>query len=203
VLTAGGAFSWYREQLAREIAGTGDAAARLDEEAAAIARGADGVTFLPYLQGERTPHRDASARGAFLGLSLAHTRAHLSRAVLEGICFALRDSVTILQELGLSPNHLLLTGGGARSALLRRLQSEVFGLPVTTVNREEGPAYGAALLAAVGAGAFPDLGAAARATLARAPLERPAPGAHDEYAAPYARFRQSFLAARPDLLTHA
>ena len=161
VLTAGGAFSWYREQLAREIAGTGDASARLDEEAAAIARGADGVTFLPYLQGERTPHRDASARGAFLGLSLAHTRAHLTRAVLEGICFALRDSVTILQELGLSPSHLLLTGGGARSALLRRLQSEVFGLPVTTVNREEGPAYGAALLAAVGAGAFPDLATAA------------------------------------------
>jgi xylulokinase len=200
VLTAGGAFSWYREQLAREIAGTGDAAARLDEEAAAIARGADGVTFLPYLQGERTPHRDAAARGAFLGLSLAHTRAHLSRAVLEGICFALRDSVTILQDLGLSPSHLLLTGGGARSALLRRLQSEVFGLPVTTVNREEGPAYGAALLAAVGAGAFPDLGAAAGATLQRAPLERPDPAAHGEYAAPYARFRQSFAAARPDLL---
>jgi xylulokinase len=202
VLTAGGAFSWYREQLAREIAGTGDASARLDEEAAAIARGADGVTFLPYLQGERTPHRDASARGAFLGLSLAHTRAHLSRAVLEGICFALRDSVTILQELGLSPSHLLLTGGGARSALLRRLQSEVFGLPVTTVNREEGPAYGAALLAAVGAGAFPDLATAARATLTRAPLESPAPGAHAEYAKPYERFRQSFSAARPDLLTH-
>jgi xylulokinase len=202
VLTAGGAFSWYTAQLAREIAGTGDASARLDEEAAAIARGADGVTFLPYLQGERTPHRDASARGAFLGLSLAHTRAHLSRAVLEGICFALRDSVTILQELGLSPNHLLLTGGGARSALLRRLQSEVFGLPVTTVNREEGPAYGAALLAAVGAGAFPDLATAARSTLTRAPLERPDPHAHAEYAAPYQRFRQSFLAARPDLLTH-
>ena len=203
VLTAGGAFSWYREQLAREIAGTGDASARLDEEAAAIARGADGITFLPYLQGERTPHRDASARGAFLGLSLAHTRAHLSRAVLEGICFALRDSLTILQELGLSPNHLLLTGGGARSPLLRRLQSEVFGLPVTTVNREEGPAYGAALLAAVGAGAFPDLATAAHATLTRAPLERPESNAHAEYDAPYARFRQSFLAARPDLLTHA
>jgi xylulokinase len=203
VLTAGGAFSWYKAQLARELADTADASARLDEEAAAIARGADGVTFLPYLQGERTPHRDASARGAFLGLSLAHTRAHLSRAVLEGICFALRDSVTILQELGLSPSHLLLTGGGARSALLRRMQSEVFGLPVTTVNREEGPAYGAALLAAVGAGAFPDLASAARATLTRAPLEHPEAGTHDEYAVPYARFRQSFAAARPDLLTHA
>jgi xylulokinase len=202
VLTAGGAFAWYQEQLARELAGASDAAARLDAEAASAPRGADGVTFLPYLQGERTPHRDASARGAVLGLSLAHTRAHLTRAVLEGICFALRDSLTILQSVGLSPNHLLLTGGGAKSRLLRQLQSEIFGLPVTTVNREEGPAYGAALLAAVGAGAFPDLTAAVRATLTRAPLEVPDPNAHLDYAQPYLRFRQSFPAARPDLLAH-
>ena len=202
VLTAGGAFTWYQEQLARELAGTSDAAARLDAEAASVPRGAEGVTFLPYLQGERTPHRDAAARGAVLGLSLAHTRAHLTRAVLEGICFALRDSLTILQSVGLTPNHLLLTGGGAKSALLRRLQSEIFGLPVTTVNREEGPAYGAALLAAVGADAFPDLAAAVRTTLARAPLEVPEPNAHLDYAQPYVRFRQSFLAARPDLLAH-
>lgn len=202
VLTAGGAFAWYQEQLARELAGVSDAAARLDAEAASVPRGADGLTFLPYLQGERTPHRDAAARGALLGLSLAHTRAHLTRAVLEGICFALRDSVTILQSLGLAPNHLLLTGGGAKSALLRRLQSEIFGLPVTTVNREEGPAYGAALLAAVGAGAFPDVAAAVRTTLTRAPLEVPEPNAHLDYAQPYLRFRQSYLAARPDLLAH-
>ena len=162
-----------------------------------VPRGAEGVTFLPYLQGERTPHRDASARGAFLGLSLAHGRAHLTRAVLEGICFALRDSLSILQELGLSPNQLLLTGGGARSAFVRRLQAEVYGLPVSTVNREEGPAYGAALLAAVGTGAFPDLAAATRATLTRSALEHPAPGAHAEYEEAYARFRASYQAARP------
>jgi xylulokinase len=202
VLTAGGAFAWYQEQLARELAGSSDAAARLDAEAASVPRGAEGVTFLPYLQGERTPHRDAAARGAVLGLSLAHTRAHLTRAVLEGICFALRDSLTILQSVGLSPNHLLLTGGGAKSPLLRQLQSEIFGLPVTTVNREEGPAYGAALLAAVGAGAFPDLATAARATLTRAPLDVPDPNAHLDYAQPYLRFTQSFPAARPDLLAH-
>ena len=202
VLTAGGAFAWYQEQLARELAGTSDAAAKLDAEAASVPRGADGLTFLPYFQGERTPHRDAAARGAVLGLSLAHTRAHLTRAVLEGICFALRDSLTILQSVGLAPNHLLLTGGGAKSALLRRLQSEIFGLPVTTVNREEGPAYGAALLAAVGAGAFPDVATAVRATLTRAPLEVPEPNAHLDYAQPYQRFRQSYLAARPDLLAN-
>ena len=201
VLSAGGAFAWYREQLARELAGLRDADALLDAEAASVPPGAGGVTFLPYLQGERTPHRDAAARGAFVGLSLAHTRAHLTRAVLEGVSFALRDSLTILQELGQSPSQVLLTGGGAKSAFLRRLQAEVFGLPISTVNREEGPAYGAALLAAVGAGAFPDVASAARATLTRAPTEYLDASAHREYDAPYQRFRDSVRAARPDLLS--
>jgi len=196
VLSAGGAFSWYHQQLARELDESGASRRALDREAASVPAGAEGVTFLPYLQGERTPHRDASARGAFVGLSLAHTRAHLTRAVLEGVCFALRDSVAILQELGLSPHSLLLTGGGAKSAFLRRLQAEVFGLPVGTVNREEGPAYGAALLAAVGAGAFPDLAAAARATLTRSAPETPEPAAHRAYDAPYARFRALYPALR-------
>ena len=200
VLSAGGAFSWYRDQLARELSDPKDAARLLDTEAATIPPGAGGVIFLPYLQGERTPHRDAAARGAFLGLSLGHTRAHMTRAVLEGITYALRDSLTILQELGLSPSSLLLTGGGARSPFVRRLQAEIFGLPVTTVNREEGPAYGAALLAAVGVGAFPDLATAARSTLTRAPLEYPDQGASLQYAEPYARFRRAYGAARADLL---
>jgi len=194
VLSAGGAFAWYRDQLARDVAGHPDANQRLNDEAATIQPGAEGVTFLPYLQGERTPHRNVQARGAFLGLSLAHTRAHLTRAVLEGVCFALRDSLSILQSLGLRPNELLVTGGGARSEFVRRLQADVFGVPVTTVNREEGPAYGAALLAAVGAGAFPDLGAAARATLTRQPPEKPSVQAHRAYDVPYARFRESYRA---------
>ncbi len=192
VLSAGGAFNWYRDQLARELTDPRTADARLDEEAASVPPGAEGVTFLPYLQGERTPHRDAAARGAFLGLSLAHTRAHMTRAVLEGVCFALRDSLTILQRVGVSPTHVLLTGGGAKSALVRRLQGEVFGLPTATVNREEGPAYGAALLSAVGVGAFPDLASAARATLTRGALEHADPAAHAAYTEPYARFNQAY-----------
>ena len=201
VLSAGGAFAWYRDQLARELAGMRDADALLDAEAASVPPGAGGVTFLPYLQGERTPLRDAAARGAFVGLSLAHTRAHMTRAVLEGVTFALRDSLTILQELGMSPNQLLLTGGGARSPFLRQLQAEVFGLPVSTVNREEGPAYGAALLAAVGAGAFADVASAARATLVRAPLDHPRSGSHATYDGPYRRYKENVQAARPDLMT--
>ncbi len=188
VLSAGGAFAWYRDQCAREL----PEQKRDDilvEEARGIAPGAEGVTFLPYLQGERTPHRDASLRAAFTGLSLAHSRAHMTRAVLEGICFALRDSVTILKELGLMPSALLLTGGGAKSTFIRQLQADIFGVPVMTVNREEGGAYGAALLAAVGAGAFPDLQTAAQRTLTRHPLTLPNPETHRTYEHIYDRFR--------------
>jgi xylulokinase len=197
VLSAGGAYAWYRDRLARVDEDPERANDLLAAEAASVARGAAGITFLPYLQGERTPHRDASIRAAFLGLSLAHTRAHLTRAVVEGVCFALRDSLEILRELGLAPDRLLVTGGGARSAFVRTLQSEVFGLPVCRVNREEGPAYGAALLGAVGAGAFADLPAAVSATLTRAPLEHPDPAAAAEYEPVYDRYRASLPAARP------
>jgi len=194
VLSAGGAFAWYRDQFARELAGDPGINRALNEEAAAIPRGADGVTFLPYLQGERTPHRNANARAAILGLSLAHSRAHVTRAVLEGVCFALRDSLSLLQSLGIRPNELLLTGGGARSPFVRTLQAEVFGIPVTTVNREEGPAFGAALLAAVGIGAFPDIAGAARATITRQSAEAAPVDAHRAYDAAYARFRESYRA---------
>jgi xylulokinase len=196
VLSAGGAFSWYRDQCAREQAEVERRDDRLVEEAAAVSPGADGVTFLPYLQGERTPHRDASLRAAFLGLSLAHSRAHMTRAVLEGVCFALRDSLEILKELGLAPAYLLLTGGGAKSAFIRQLQADVFGLPVTTVNREEGGAYGAALLAAVGAGAFPDLKTGVQRTLTRGSLTRPHPETHGAYEPAYKRFAERLPSAR-------
>jgi xylulokinase len=200
MLSAGGSFKWFREQCAQELTGQPDASSKLNEEAAAVARGADGVVFLPYLQGERTPHRDAAMRAAFLGLSGAHTRAHLTRAVLEGICFGLRDSLSILQQLGRAPDHLLLTGGGAKSPFVRQLLAEIFGLPVATVNREEGPAYGAALLGAVGAGAFPDVPAAARATLRRSAPEQPESAAVAKYQVLYGRFRNCYAAGRPDRL---
>src|SRR5881397_2774513 len=189
VLSAGGAFAWFRDQCARELP-EDERDERLVAEAAMIPAGADGVTFLPYLQGERTPHRDASLRAVFTGLSLAHSRAHMTRAVLEGVCFALRDSLSILQELGLAPDQLLLTGGGAKSPFILQLQADVFGLPVTTVNREEGGAYGAALLAAVGAGAFPDLKTAVQRTLARRPPAPPNPDIHRAYEEVYDRFRK-------------
>jgi xylulokinase len=196
VLSAGGAFAWYREQCARELADLERRDDRLAQEAASIPPGAEGVTFLPYLQGERTPYRDASLRAAFVGLSLAHSRAHMTRAVLEGVCFAMRDSLEILKELGLAPAFLLLTGGGAKSAFIRRLQADVYGVPVATVNREEGGAYGAALLAAVGAGAFPDLPTAVQRTLTRGAPASPNPSIQRQYEEIYERFRSRVVAAR-------
>lgn len=196
VLTAGGAFAWYRDQFAREFPDQDAASQALRDEAAAIPPGADGVTFLPYLQGERTPHRDSSLRGAILGLSLAHTRAHVTRAVFEGIAFALNDSLEILREMHIAPDHLLLTGGGAKYPLLRRLQADVFGLKVCRVNREEGSAYGAALLAAVGAQAYPDVETAVRATVERSAWELPDPRAHAEYRQAIARYRDLGARAR-------
>ena len=187
VLSAGGAFAWYRDQFARELPEQKRDDSLVDE-ARGIPPGAEGVTFLPYLQGERTPHRDASLRAAFTGLSLAHSRAHMTRAVLEGVCFALRDSFEILKSLGLAPQELLLTGGGAKNGFIRQLQADVFGLPVTTVNREEGGAYGAALLAAVGAGAFPDLETAVQHTLKRGAPTHPQTATRDAYEAAYKRY---------------
>ena len=195
VLSAGGAFAWYRDQCARELPERQRDDILVDE-AAAVPAGAEGVTFLPYLQGERTPYRDSSLRAAFVGLSLAHRRGHMTRAVLEGICFALRDSLEILRELDLAPAQLLLTGGGAKNPLIRQLQADVFGLPVTTVNREEGGAYGAALLAAVGAGAFPDLKTAAQRTITRRPPTPPKPQVQRQYEEIYERFRKRVVAAR-------
>ena len=195
VLSAGGAFAWFRDQCARELPEK-ERDTVLGDEAAAIPPGADGVTFLPYLQGERTPHRDAALRAAFVGLSLAHTRAHMTRAVLEGVCFALRDSLEILRELGLAPTYLLLTGGGAKNPFIRQLQADVFGVPVTTVNREAGGAYGAALLAAVGVGAFPDLQTAVQRTLKRGPPLAPNQEHHRAYAEFYERYRNRLVAAR-------
>ena len=170
VLSAGGAFAWYRDQFcARARRADRRGRQRSTRRRRSVPPGAEGVTFLPYLQGERTPHRDASARGAFLGLSLAHTRAHLTRAVLEGVCFALRDSRRrFCTSSGLRRASCCSPAAARRARSSAGCRPRSSALPVTTVNREEGPAYGAALLAAVGAGAFPDLAAAARATLSRA-----------------------------------
>jgi xylulokinase len=124
----------------------------LAEEAATAPPGSDGVFWTPYLMGERTPHCDPNARAALVGLSAIHTRAHVIRAILEGVAFSLRDSFTIFREMNLSVERIRLGGGGARSTLWRQIQADVYGQTVEVVQTEEGAAYGAAILAGTGAG---------------------------------------------------
>ena len=126
-------------------------------EAEKAPAGSEGLLFLPYLSGERTPYPDPLARGSFVGLTLRHSRAHLTRAVLEGVAFSMKDCFGLLKGAGLgSVAEVRIAGGGAKSALWRKIVASVLGLPMLTVNSTEGAAYGAALLGGVGAGAWPD-----------------------------------------------
>ena len=187
-LAAGGSLRWCRDVLAPNA--TYDA---LMAEASTVAPGSGGVTFLPYLAGERTPHLDPDARGAWVGLSLAHGRAHLVRAVLEGVAFSLRDALDVMQPI--TPLfELFATGGGARSPLWRGIVADVLGVRLQKPRREEGAAYGAALLALANSGAAGSL----QDVLALAPRDGEAvkPNHEPAYAGALARYRDLYPALK-------
>ena len=156
MLAAGGSLRWYRDSLA-----AGASYDALTAEAAGIEPGAEGVTFLPYLSGERTPHMDPDARGAIVGLRLTHGRPHITRAVLEGVAFGLADAAVRMRALGVDPAEFVATGNGMSSDVWRAIVSAAIGRPLRRLLVDEGPAFGAALLAGVGAGAYPSVEAAA------------------------------------------
>lgn len=168
-LCAGGSLQWFVDNFCQELYGSGkvrrDPLEILNREAAAVAAGSEGLFFLPYLQGERTPHADPDARGSIVGLTLKHGRGHVTRAIMEGVAYALRDSLTIIQQMGVPVKRIIASGGGAKSPLWRQIQADVFGQAASTINAEQGPAYGAGLLAAVGAGAFKSVEEACAATI--------------------------------------
>jgi xylulokinase len=162
---AGLSLRWFRDQFGAGPDDGRDAYDRLADEAARIPAGSDGLIWLPYLMGERTPHLDPNARAAFLGLTASHTRGHLVRSVLEGVAFSLRDTFTIFEEMRVPVNRVRLGGGGARSALWRQIQANIYGRDVECVEAEEGAAYGAAILAGVGAGIWPSVDSACEAVV--------------------------------------
>jgi xylulokinase len=164
-LTGGGALQWFTDQLCPELKASHDAFKRLNEEAGQVPPNSEGLFFLPYLAGERTPHADPDARGCFVGLTLKHTRGHLARAIMEGVAFAMRDSLAIIRDLKVPVREIRASGGGSKSPLWRQIQADAFGQKVVTINAEQGPAYGVALLAAVGAGAFKNIEEACAATI--------------------------------------
>lgn len=166
-LTSGGSLQWWVESIIGRLAGVPEKKMyeAATAEAAEVAAGSDGLIFLPYLNGERTPHADPHARGAFVGLNLTHTRGVLTRAVMEGVTFALRDSLDIIESLGVPVKQIRASGGGSKNPLWRQMQADVFNRKVTTLSVEQGPAYGVALLAAVGDGAFRSIESACKAAV--------------------------------------
>jgi xylulokinase len=164
---AGLSLRWFREQLgeseawyARQVGV--DPYEVIIQEAMKIPAGSDGLLFLPYLMGERTPHLDAQARGMWFGLTASHTRGHLIRAILEGVAFSLRDSLEIFKELKIPVSQIRASGGGSRSSLWRQIQADIYGKDLVTLRESEGSAYGAALLAGVGGGIYRSVEEAAK-----------------------------------------
>ena len=202
VLSAGGSLRWYRDALCqaeKSVASeTGrDAYEYITAEAASVSPGAEGLSFLPYLTGERTPHKDPYAKGAFIGLSLRHGRAHMARAVLEGVAFAMRDSLEIMREMNVPIREIRAAGGGARSELWRQIQSDVYNTPLVTTNVDEGPAYGAALLAMAGTGMHGSVEEACAATIRPVSECKPGSGAVAAYDKWFTLFQESYRALAP------
>jgi xylulokinase len=160
--SAGLSLRWFRDNFGVKGSG-GDPYELLSAEAATVPAGSDDLLWTPYLMGERTPHLDANARAALVGLTASHTRAHIVRAILEGVAYSLKDSFTIFEEMKVPVKKVRLGGGGARSPLWRQIQADVYNYEVEIVEAEEGAAYGAAILAGVGANLWPTVDAACEA----------------------------------------
>ena len=197
-LSAGGSFRWYRDTLCQEER---EAAARrgvdsyelLTEEAGHVPAGSQGLIFLPYLTGERTPYPNPHARGVFFGLTIRHTKAHMTRSVMEGVTFGLRDSLELLHAVGVRAREVRASGGGARSELWRQIMADVFRTTVYTVNVTQGAAYGAALLAGVGAGIHASVGEASSKAVTVAGRASPSKAA-ERYEDVYLRYRALYPA---------
>jgi len=191
MLSAAGSLQWLRDVVAPEL--TFDA---LVAEAEPWKPGAEGLLFLPYLQGERTPHADPDARGAFTGLQLRHDRGALVRAVLEGVACGLRDSLDLLPALGVEVSSARASGGGARSLLWLRICASVLGVPIERTVAEEGSAFGAALLGGIAGGVFSDVHEAVAAAVRTRDVVEPDPVWRDVYAELHARYRALYPALR-------
>ena len=189
MLSAAGSLRWLRDVVGGDYP-------ELVAEAARWPAGTEGLTFLPYLQGERTPHADPSARAVFQGLSLRHDRGGLVRAVLEGVAYGLRDSLELLRALGVQPQAARVSGGGARSELWLKIVASVLGVPIERTAVEEGAAYGAALLGGVAGGVFPDARSAVEACVRIRDTVDPEPDWQHVYEEGYARFRALYPALR-------
>src|SRR5437016_11004592 len=200
---SGGNLRWWRDELCpverdAEARGQGDAYDLLTAPAAQVPAGAEGLIFLPCMQGAMAPEWNGAARGVFYGLSLAHSKAHLTRALLEGSAFALRDILEAMRAAGLEVRRLTIVGGGAKGALWRQIKADVTGLPVRVPVNVETTATGAAILAAVGSGLQPSVASAVSAFVAYQPDElQPDPERRQVYGDAHKRYREVYFALQP------
>jgi xylulokinase len=192
MLSAAGSLRWFRDALA-----PGEDFGELAGSAANVEAATDGLFFLPYLSGERSPHPDPLARGAFVGLALRHDRRHLVRAVLEGVAFGLRDGLDLMREAGVArPSEVRASGGGLASPVWRQILADVLDAQLVTPSTTEGAAYGAAILAAVGAAWFGDVPEAATAVVRTTRAAEPG-SAVAAYAEAHAAYRELYPALAP------
>jgi xylulokinase len=198
MLSAGGSLRWLRDKVAQAEVAQAAASGRdvydlLCEEAAHVPAGSEGLIFLPYLTGERTPYPDPYARGVFFGLTLRHGKGHMTRAVLEGVAYGLRDSLELMRKMGLQITQVRASGGGAKSSLWRQILSDIFDTEIVLTNVTEGAAFGAALLAGVGAGVYSDVAEACKETVQLTESTNPSPDkdVYDDY---YGVYRELYPA---------
>jgi len=193
-LSAAGSLQWFASQLCSELMKKKgiDPYEVLNQEADQVAAGSEGLFFLPYLAGERTPHADANARGCFVGLTNKHGRGHLARSVMEGVGYSLRESFEIIQALDVPVKEIRLSGGGAKSALWKQILADSFGQKVCTINAEQGPAFGVALLAAVGNGEFKNIEEACKATISVVEKVAPRKPAQKKYDAAFPVYQRLY-----------
>jgi xylulokinase len=199
---AGLSLQWFRNQLAPDAVRTAeergiDTYHVLTEEAAAAPAGCEGLFWLPYLMGERTPHLDATARGGWIGMTAKHTRAHLIRSVIEGVTYSLNDCLSIIAELGVNVTAVRASGGGARSPFWREILAGVFNCPIATLETQEGSAYGVALLAMVGTKQFASVGEACKTCIHEKDRVEPKADDADVYRERYEIFRSLYPALKP------
>ena len=191
MLSAAGGLRWLHDEFAPERSYND-----LSAMAESVPRGALGLLFAPYLTGERHPHPDPYARGAFVGLTLRHGLPHMTRAVMEGVAFGMRDNLELLRSQGINPTEAVIQGGAANSPVWRQLVTDIMGIPLYTVNTTEGGAFGAAILAAVGAGAYDNVPAACSAMVRKVDETTPDPEGVAQYEAIYAAFREVYPALK-------
>lgn len=197
MLSAGGSFQWFRnvlgtEEMAEAKQKRVDPYLILDAKAETAPVGSEGLIFLPYLTGERTPHADPYAKGVFFGLTLRHKKEYLIRAVMEGVTYGLRDSLEIIRAMGVEVKEIRASGGGGRSRLWRQMQADMFHSPVVTIDKDEGPAFGVALLAAVGTGVYPTVAEACEATISISSRVEPIPANAEVYDSFYPIYRRLY-----------